>query len=469
MESIRISDCTLKQSGDKMPLSFREKLELCKLIDKLNVSMIELPPIEKVKVDSLLIKSVCSAVRSAGVAVPVKLDPESVRITWEALRTFPRPRLQVAAPVSSVQMEYLIHRKPDALVKVLCDTIRACRELTGDVEFIAEDATRADASFLRRAVAEAVSAGAGTVTLCDSAGNTLPQETGPFFASLIADIPALSGVTLGFSCSNMLSLADAGAVAAIRGGVREIKAAACRDDSVSLANIASVIASRGPALGGTCSINMPQLRRITGQISTLCRAAVDRSVPFDRKGISGDSDIMLSAHDTREEVMAAAAGLGYDLSAEDAEKVWNVFRSVADKKGRLTLHELDAIIAAEAMQVPPVYTVSSYVINAGNTVGAMAHMKLLFHGRELEGIAAGDGSIDAAFRSIEQATGRHFELDDFQIQAVAEGREAMGETLVKLRSEGKLYSGRGISTDIIGSGIMAYINALNKIAYEEEE
>ena len=50
-----------------------------------------------------------------------------------------------------------------------------------------------------------------------------------------------------------------------------------------------------------------------------------------------------------------------------------------------------------------------------------------------------------------------------------DGREAMGETLIRLRSDGKLYSGKGISTDIVGAGIMAYINALNKIIYEEEE
>ena len=99
----------------------------------------------------------------------------------------------------------------------------------------------------------------------------------------------------------------------------------------------------------------------------------------------------------------------------------------------------------------------------------MSHMKLSLHGKPLEGISAGDGAIDAAFNSIEKATGRHFELDDFQIQSVTEGREAMGETLVRLRSEGKLYSGKGISTDIVGAGIMAYINALNKIIYEEEE
>ena len=44
----------------------------------------------------------------------------------------------------------------------------------------------------------------------------------------------------------------------------------------------------------------------------------------------------------------------------------------------------------------------------------------------------------------------------------------MGSAIVKLRSEGRLYSGNGISTDIIGASIRAYINAVNKIVYEEE-
>jgi len=145
------------------------------------------------------------------------------------------------------------------------------------------------------------------------------------------------------------------------------------------------------------------------------------------------------------------------------------FCRTAEKKETVSLKELDAIIAAEAMQVPPAYHDVRYVINTDNQIGAMARMKLMYHDQEIEGIASGDGVIDAAFNSVEQATGRHFELDDFQIRSVTEGREAMGETVVRLRWEGKLYSGRGISTDIVGAGIMAYINAVNKIVYEEEE
>ena len=130
--------------------------------------------------------------------------------------------------------------------------------------------------------------------------------------------------------------------------------------------------------------------------------------------------------------------------------------------------ELDAIIATVAHQVPPTYRVQSYILNSGNLISSTANIVLEKGNRTLKAVGLGDGPVDAAFKTIEQIIGHHYELDDFQIQSVTEGREAMGEALVKLRSNGKLYSGKGISTDIIGASIIAYVNALNKIVYEEE-
>ena len=126
-------------------------------------------------------------------------------------------------------------------------------------------------------------------------------------------------------------------------------------------------------------------------------------------------------------------------------------------------------MASAALQVPPTYRLTNYVINCGNIISASAHLKIAKGEEILEGISLGDGPIDAAFHTIEQILGLHYELDDFQIQAVTEGREAMGETIVRLRSNGKVYSGRGISTDIVGASIHAYISAINKIVYEEAE
>ena len=469
-DRVYVSDCSLLEAEDRFELSFREKIELCRLIDKLGVSAIDLCPIRQKKIDRLLVKSICSAVKTAAVSVPVDItDDESVQIAWEALKEAVRPRLQIAVPVSSVQMEYLLHIKADTMIARVEKTVRACRELTENVEFIARDATRSDRLFLIRVLKAAVESGAGTVTLCDTAGVMMPDEIAEWIDGLKQDLPALGDVIIGFFCSGEFNMADAGAVSAIRSGVREIKAATCSGTSISMANILRILDVKGASMGVYSGIGVEQLRRITGQIDLICHASGKSKALPGSADDEGEGDFVLSVHDTIETVIQAAGKLGYDLNAEDQQKVWKCFCQTAEKKERITLKELDAIIAAEAMQVPPAYHDVRYVISTGNQIGAMARMKLQFHNQEIEGIASGDGAIDAAFNSVEQAMGRHFELDDFQIQSVTEGREAMGQTVVRLRWEGKLYSGRGISTDIVGAGIMAYINAVNKIIYEEEE
>lgn len=469
-ELVHVSDCSLLQAEDHYELSFREKIELCRLIDKLGVSSIDLCPIRRKKIDSLLVKSISSAVRNAAVSVPVDVtDPESVQVTWEALKEAASPRLQVAVPVSSVQMEYILHIKADATISRVQKTVAECREKTQNVEFIAQDATRSDPAFLVRVLEAAIGAGASTVTLGDTAGVMMPEEITAWLEGLKEKLPALRDVTLGFFCSGDLNMADADALSAIRSGVREIKAAACGGNAVSLANIIRILNVKGGSIGVYTRVGAEQIRRITGQVEMICSASGRKKALPGEEEDTGDSDLLLSVHDTMETVMHAAEKLGYDLNAEDQQKVWKCFCQTAEKKENITLRELDAIIAAEAMQVPPAYHDIRYIISTGNQIGAMAHMKLMFHNDEIEGTASGDGAIDAAFNSVEQATGRHFELDDFQIRSVTEGREAMGETVVRLRWEGKLYSGRGISTDIVGAGIMAYINAVNKIVYEEEE
>ena len=178
------------------------------------------------------------------------------------------------------------------------------------------------------------------------------------------------------------------------------------------------------------------------------------------------TEITLSANDDIKTVSEAVKALGYDLSEEDTSKVYENVQRVAQKKS-IGAKELDAIVASSAMQVSPTYTLKSYVINSGNIISATANIELIKNGATVAGISLGEGPIDAAFLAIEQIVGHHFELDDFQIQSVTEGREAMGEALVRLRANGKLYSGKGVSTDIIGASIRAYINALNKICFEQ--
>ena len=468
MKQIRISDITMKQAGADFSLSFKEKIELSKLLDKLGVSVIELEPILQPKIDSLRIKSVAAAVKHSIVAVPVALNPESVQLTWNALKEAKKARLQVCAPVSSVQMEYLFHKKPEGMLTAIRDTILACRKCCADVEFAADDATRSDPAFLYEAVRTAIAAGAKTVTVCDTAGAMLPNEFTAFLRELYAAVPELKDVTLGVSCSDNLSMADSCAIAAVRYGAGEIKAAAYRLNVVSLPNVTKVLSAKGDVYQACCSVQTTQMKRITGQIAWMCQTGRSKQSPFDNGVQEDDGSLFLTGHDDLTAVMKAAARLGYDLSEEDGMKVYTAFQAIAVKKEKVGAKELDAIVASAAMQVPPTYALESYVVTSGNTIAATANINLFRQEKRLSGVSLGDGPIDAAFLAIERITGHHYELDDFQIQAVTEGREAMGQTVVKLRSGGKVYSGRGISTDIVGASILAYINALNKIVYEEE-
>jgi len=468
MNKIRISDVTMKQTGADFSLSFKEKIELSKLLDKLGVDLIELEPITQSKIDSLRIKSVAAAVTESTIAVPVALNPESVSLTWNALKEAKKARLQVCAPVSPVQMEYLFHKKPDAMLAAIGNTVAECRKVCGDVEFVADDATRSDTAFLYQAVATAIEAGATTVTVCDTAGAMLPNEFTAFIRELYANVPQLKDVTLGVSCADDLSMADSCAIAAVRYGAGEIKAAAYRVNVASLPNVTKVLSAKGEFYNATCTVRTTSMNRICGQIEWMCRTGRSKTSPFDNGVQEDDGSVYLTAHDDLSAVMKMVARLGYELSEEDGAKVYDAFRVIAQKKEKVTARELDAIVASAAMQVPPTYTLQSFVVTSGNTISATAHLKLTRKDKVLEGVCLGDGPIDAAFLAVERITGQHYELDDFQIQAVTEGREAMGQTVVKLRSGGKVYSGRGISTDIVGASIHAYINALNKIVYEED-
>ena len=383
MNKIRISDVTMKQTGLEISLSFREKIEMSKLLDQLGVDIIELEPIREAKIDALRIKSVAAAVKSSIVAVPVALNPESVQQTWNALKEAKKARLQVPAPVSPVQMEYLFHKKPEAMLCAIRETVESCVRLCADVEFIANDATRSDPAFLAQALKTAIDAGAKTVTVCDTAGAMLPNEFTAFIRELYANLPELKDVVLGVACSDQLSMADSCAFAAIRYGAGEIKAAAYRLDNVSLPNVAKVLGAKGEYYNAACAVRTTSMKRITDRIAWMCRTGRSDTSPFDNGVREDTASSYLTAHDDLTAVLKVAASLGYELSEEDGASVYAAFQEIAAKREKVTARELDAIVASAAMQVPQAYTLDSFVVTAGNTISPTASVRLIRDGKAL--------------------------------------------------------------------------------------
>ena len=467
MKTITFTDITLREEAHRIDnaLSFKEKIEIAKQLDKLQVNAIEFAPLLDEKADSLLIKTVSAIVRNSTVALPVALNAESVQTSWSAVCHAAHPRLIVSVPTSPIQMAYTCQKKAPAVLDMIRALVSQAKALCPEVEFAAEDAARSERPFLVAAITAAIESGASIITVCDTAGTMMPDEFKQFIETLYEDIPSLHDVTLSVQCADALHVAAACTIQAAQAGATNIKASCSTGSYATLDAAANIIRHRGDALGLHCDLKFTEMQRIVNQINWITQPRQTQSSSFATE--SNSIQFSLDKHDTLDAVVKAIRQLGYDLSEEDNIKVYEAFTNVAAKKN-IGAKELDAIIATTALQVPSAYKLNSYVINSGNIISASAHIQLERDGQMLDGISIGDGPIDAAFRTIELIIGRHYELDDFQIQAVTEGREAMGSALIRLRSGGKLYSGNGISTDIIGASITAYVNALNKIVYEEE-
>lgn len=472
MRNIKICDMTMRQDvrGQSLSLTFKEKIELAKQLDKLGVSVIELEGMTNGKEDSLRIKSIASSVKKSTLAIPVGLSEDGVDMVWDTVNQFDNIRLQIVVPVSTAQMEYLYHIKSNKLLEILPNIVKSCVSKTSDTEVIIQDCTRGDDEFVEEVIKIAIDNGISTVTIDDSAGESMPKEFSDYIGKLINKIPDLNRISLGISCSNNLFMADVCATEAVLVGANEIKAAAYPINTASLANIIKIIDTKSEELDASVDVRTVELNRIINQISWLCENKKGNNTFCSVNSYDDENDVYLTKFDSKEDVLGAIKDLGYDLSEEDEENVWSAFSDMASSKEKITLKELDIIVASSSMQVTPTYKIESYSISLSNNTAAMAHIKLnkKDEDKSIEGVAIGDGPIDAAFLALEHAIGIKYELDDFQIRSITQGRESLGETLVKLLSEGKIYSGRGVSTDIVESGIRAYINAINKIVCEEE-
>lgn len=459
MKSIKVSDFTLRSAAENaQTLSFRDKTNIARVLDKIGVDAIELAPVKSVKEDIVVNRTISGLVKSAAVKIPVGFDAEGVEIAFSGISAAEKPCLQVVVPSSTVQMEYMYHLKAPAMLEKAVELVKLAKEKCVNVELIACDASRADREFLKELLKSAAENGASDVTVCDDAGIMMPDE----ICELVRDIKSVCDAALFVQTADAISMAAANAVAAIKAGADGVKTSVADKNHLNAGSFADVIRTKGVDLSVSTGLNIAGVHRDIDEL--LRNIKVDEEEASAAVG-GAYKKVRLTKDCTLADVTEATKSLGYELSVEDNGRVLEELRRVANKKPSVGSKELDAIVASVAMQVPSTYHVESYVINSGNIITATANIVLTKNGEKFCGISTGDGPINAAFLAIEQIVGHHYELDDFQIQSVTEGHEAMGSALVKLRDGGVLYSGRGISTDIVGASIRAYINALNKIVY----
>ena len=454
MKKITVSDVTLRVATEQeTALTFRERLAVAEKLDIARVDAIELPLLCNSKENEVICRTIASTIKNAMVKIPVGDNEESVVVSARCVKDALKPCLQVIMPVSTAQMEYFYHLKAPAMQVKIGELVKSAKTYCEQVEFVAKDAFRAEDGFLESCVKTAVEAGATSVAITDETGVAFPED----FENIVNKIKSACDVKVCVQPSNALSMATACAISAIKAGADGVKTSSF-GEYLSIGTMSEVVRAKKYDLGIDCDIDTTKAKSISLQIENNEEDASEQ-----KKNVSYG---MIESSATLKEIVDAIKQLGYELSDVDNGKVYEEFKKVTTKKESIDAKELEAIIASTAMQVPSTYHLVNYVVNSGNIIPATANVTLEKDGEKFTGVSTGDGPIDAAFHAIEQVIGHHYELDDFQVHAVTKGRGAVGSSLIRLRANGKLYPGNGVSTDIVGACIRAYINALNKIVYE---
>jgi 2-isopropylmalate synthase len=159
--------------------------------------------------------------------------------------------------------------------------------------------------------------------------------------------------------------------------------------------------------------------------------------------------------------------MGYTtLTPEAIQQAFEKFKSLADKKKVVLDRDIEALIEEKVSEVPEIFELDSFQITSGNKSVATSTISLKRKDNIITEAATGDGPVAAAFNAIERAVGISFSLEDYSLRAVTEGKDALGEVTVRISKDGKLFVGRGVSTDIIESGVRAYLNAINRAVSE---
>ena len=144
MRTLKFIDMTLRQAGEQRgsELTFKEKLEIARSLDRLKADTIELAPISASKADQLANRTIASMVATR-ISAAVDISAGNIEETWESVKPARKPKLNILCPVSPVQMEYMCHKKAPAMLELITEQVKKARFLSEFVEFSALDATRA--------------------------------------------------------------------------------------------------------------------------------------------------------------------------------------------------------------------------------------------------------------------------------------------------------------------------------------
>ncbi len=523
---VRIFDTTLRD-GEQSPgatLTSAEKLEIARGLARLGVDVIEAgfpaaspDDFEGVRRIAEEVGNSPAGVDSAEHRLPIicglaRATRKDIDAAWGAIRGAARPRIHTFLATSPIHMKYKLRMEPEEVIQQVREMVAYARSLCEDVEFSPEDAGRSEPEFLYHVLGEAIKAGATTLNIPDTVGYTTPEEFGQLIEGIIANTPGIENAVVSVHCHDDLGLATANTLAGIQAGARQaevtVNGIGERAGNTSLEEVVMALKTRRPIYGLETGIDSTQITRISRMVSNYTgipvqpnKAIVGANAFAHEAGIHQDgmlkhnttyeimrpetvglhrSRLVLGKHSGRHALRVRLEEMGYDLGEEELRAVFTSFKELADKKKTVTDADLEALVEDQLDRAEEIYSLDGLQVACGTIGLPTATVRLRGPGDELHIQASlGTGPVDAAYKAVDAIVQVPNVLLEFNIHAVTEGIDAIGEVTVRLkarngsvprrtspqsgRAHARSFGGYGADTDIIVASVKAYLAALNKL------
>jgi 2-isopropylmalate synthase len=523
---VRIFDTTLRD-GEQSPgasLTSAEKLEIARALARLGVDVIEAGFPAASPDDAAGVRKIAEEVgnppqaeNDPSVHVPIicglaRANKNDVDAAWNAVQYARRPRIHTFIATSPIHMRYKLRMDPEEVVERVREIVTYARSLCPDVEFSPEDAGRSEPEFLYLVLGEAIKAGAATLNIPDTVGYTTPDEFGNLISGIIANTPGIENAVVSVHCHNDLGLATANSLAGIRAGARQVEVTMNgigeRAGNTSLEEVVMALHTRRSMFGLTTGIDTTQIARVSRMVSTYTgipvqpnKAIVGANAFAHEAGIHQDgmlkhqetyeimrpetvglsrSKLVMGKHSGRHALRVHLEELGFQLTKEELDAAFERYKELADKKKIITEADLQVLVGEQANRGEEFYNLQGLQVACGTMGMPTATVRLRCPDGETRIHAAvGTGPVHATYCAIDAIVGVKSTLLEFNVHAVTEGIDALGEVTVRLQADDsniperaspqngkthiRTFGGYGADTDIIVAAAKAYVAALNKL------
>lgn len=376
-EKVEIFDTTLRD-GEQVPgckLNTEQKLAIAEKLDELGVDIIEAGfPISSPG-DFHSVSEISKLVKNAKVCGLTRANQKDIDVAAEALKFAKRPRIHTGIGTSDSHIKYKFNSNRKDIIERAVQAVKYAKSFVEDVEFYAEDAGRTDNDYLARVCEEAIKAGATVLNIPDTTGYCLPEEYGEKIKYLKENVKGIEKAVLSCHCHNDLGLATANSISGVINGARQIECTINglgeRAGNTALEEVVMIL-KQHKNLKLYTEVNSKMLNYMSVLVSDLMgmpvqpnKAIVGANAFAHSSGIHQDgviknretyeiidpaevgvnaSTIVLTARSGRSALAYRFKNIGFDVTKNELDFLYQEFLKVADRKKEVNNDDLTAII-----------------------------------------------------------------------------------------------------------------------------